>query len=292
MNKDIAKKLHITTFNDSDAYTNYLFDKLFPSNYFCIKENDSLIAQTFIMYKKIVFYNKIIDIPYIYSLCVEEKYQHQGYGTKLLKKVLNKLANYPFVVLLTDITKFYTNNGFVVVQDLYIDRNIPINSNIIDFNELLRIYKRKSSSFEIYGYRDIDYYIEYLNELNMFNEAIYVNKDCYKTNDETVLLNENKVKPNMHTMFRICNINKMLKLFIYNEPINLTLNIKDDIIKTNNINIKLVNKNTTLTLSKCSTNNDIIDISKLSSIIFDKSYISDKFKQLQIKPNIFFIDTR
>lgn len=89
--KEIQKTraLYEEVFQDSREYTDYFYEKIQMDGIcFAMEKNNEIISELFLIPKRMVYDDKIIDALYVYGVATKEQYRGQGCMDKLMKQAL------------------------------------------------------------------------------------------------------------------------------------------------------------------------------------------------------------
>lgn len=189
--KEYIKKLWQYSFTDDERYVEYYFKKRYKKeNNLLLKDGETIRSSLQINPYKIIFFKSSQMVSYIVGISSLPEDRGKGYTSFLIKETLKHLYSKGEVLsLLMPIdTNIYTRYGFSNICDIAkltipldrIKKYKSLNSKIIRYenknqiNDLIEIYKSSSKDWKIYVDRDEDYYIDFIDEVELEGGLIFI----------------------------------------------------------------------------------------------------------------------
>lgn len=295
------KNLYQLCFNDSPKYIDYYFEEKVNKLTSKTKVLDNIIVSSLYLKPQTIIYHKQkIDSQILIGACTHPLYTKQGLMSSLIKETINdSFKNKISLITLNPFDKdFYERFNFVSYSFYKISESNPSKqysfrkASFNDISILLGIYQDFSIQYDIYTFRDKNYYFEILKETSADNdEVIIISKNKtdigyyikinniieeYCSLDPKLITKQNEYielpsnsQNTTLNMARILNPLLFLSLYPFKEKrFEGKFRIIDDIILENNIILKLeINKKTIITLA--SQYDFVIRIDELTNLLLN-----------------------
>lgn len=187
---EIAKYIWTENFIDSEEEINFYFKNLYKKENFLVLEENSKIKASLHENPYIInLKNKLLPSFYIVAVAVSPEFRGRGYMKKLLSYSLNNARNTgKDIIFLTPInTEIYSKFGFGYISGLEnyslkmvdipfdtINQNIEIiKADVKNYDDLIKIYNFHMKKYNIFLFRDKDYFFRIKKELENEKGQIY-----------------------------------------------------------------------------------------------------------------------
>jgi predicted acetyltransferase len=270
--KQQTKALWLRTFDDSEEFVDFYFEKYFSDkNNIFVEQNGKIISALQALPFSLQIENKIVPSAYLSGICTDENFQHQGFMRELLTKTHRQLFENQYwaatlIPASENLEKMYQKFGYATLISTQMTQIKQIGTDNIDKNRKKNLCKSiKSASSACQN--------------PLFNQIQKIYSEIIEDNFP-------------YGMLRIINVEKILNLFAeLNPEKELELNVFDEIITANCGNYQLKNgsviKNETChcgldpqspenkTIAEQVRNdNNIMKISDLADFIFKNQNLS------------------
>lgn len=123
LNQSTYEQLQQLLIESFEVYPeNRIYFKQIPHFRFILcNGNDKVLAQVGLDYRAMKLGDEVINVLGIIDLCVKKTYRNKGFGTQLVRKVLQfaESNSVDFVLLGTEIEEWYEKIGFIKVNNTF-----------------------------------------------------------------------------------------------------------------------------------------------------------------------------
>ena len=178
------KKLWLESFSDEDVQSSdFYFNNLYDNKHtYLITCNNEIISMAQVRFLDIMKDHHIVNVPLLFGVATNKKYQGCGYMHELVNYVLNAYS-YDFMLVQAYNWDLYRCFGFseayTTCCSFYVSNGDYDGDICNDASHLLSIYNDYISKKDGYRIRDLDYYQNYfIPYKNMYCEII-ANEEAY-----------------------------------------------------------------------------------------------------------------
>ena len=255
------KLLYKSSFNDSNAYLDYFFNKKIKQVKYLLKKNN-IASVLYYRQHDLIIKDSSYPSVFLFAIATAKYYRRQGYMRQLITTTFNELYdNYIFAYLHADVLNFYERFGFIYYGATFMVPNVIKLSSETNLEKINEIYNSFTQNFDVSTFRDLSYFINVNEEVKADNGYVKLleNQQGYVIHDGKGIMEyldgENFTNNYNYNMIRIINVQRFLSKFKFTPSYNLQ--ISDDLIPENNISI-FVNEGPT----------KIITIDEFTKIVF------------------------
>ncbi len=182
------RPLYEKTFDDSQAYTDYLFNKdIFNKDVLVLMDNNEIISMLSLVKKKVIIRGLEHTVHYIYAVATDVSFRGKGYMGMLLNRAIEDLKEVgePFVYLVPVDENVYTRFGFETVYRRKICRTSDVDENEkiyspshSDIKIMKALFENEvKDKYDTYLVHDEKYFQKLFEEIAIEGGYVYFNYD-------------------------------------------------------------------------------------------------------------------